>query len=140
MNTKQVRMASTSAVPPLVVTEARKRFGDVNALAGASIRVHPGELVGLLGPNGAGKTTLILAIAGRLRLDAGTIEVFGRPLAQADARPEIGVVPQELAVYPLLTARENLEVFGRLYGVPPSELRERVTWALQWADLADRSN
>ena len=124
---------------PLEVTGARKRFGTTDALAGASFSVHRGELLGLLGPNGAGKTTMIRAIAGRVALDAGTISVFGRTVGQRDARPEIGVVPQELAVYPLLTARENLEVFGALYGVDGAALRERVDWALEWSDLKDRS-
>lgn len=124
---------------PLEVTGARKRFGSTDALAGASFTVHRGELLGLLGPNGAGKTTMIRAIAGRVSLDAGTISVFGRTVGQRDPRPEIGVVPQELAVYPLLTARENLEVFGALYGVAGTTLRERVDWALEWSDLKDRA-
>ena len=89
-----------------------KRYGAVQALAGASFDVRAGELVGLLGPNGAGKTTMIKAIAGPRALDAGAVRLFGRTLARGDKRPELGVVPQELAVYPLLTARENLEVFG----------------------------
>jgi ABC-2 type transport system ATP-binding protein len=124
---------------PLAVQGARKRFGSTEALAGASFEVKRGELLGLLGPNGAGKTTMIRAIAGRVALDEGTISVFGRTLSQRDPRPDIGVVPQELAVYPLLTARENLEVFGALYGVAGAALRERVDWALEWSDLKDRS-
>ena len=125
--------------PPLAVVGAHKKFGTVEALAGASFELRAGELLGLLGPNGAGKTTAIKAIAGRLQLDAGTIRVFGRTLTVRDPRPEIGLVPQELAVYPLLTARENLEVFGTLYGVPRADLDQRVTWALEWSDLKDRS-
>jgi ABC-2 type transport system ATP-binding protein len=124
---------------PLTVTGARKHFGTTEALAGASLSVRRGELLGLLGPNGAGKTTMIRAIAGRVALDAGTVTVCGRTLGHRDPRPEIGVVPQELAVYPLLTARENLEVFGSLYGVARGALRERVDWALEWSDLKDRS-
>src|SRR6187399_1540750 len=89
---------------PLVVERADKRFGDIRALAGASFDVRRGELMGLLGPNGAGKTTLIKAIAGRVHLDAGTVRVFGRTLSHGDKRQEIGVVPQELAVYKLHTA------------------------------------
>src|SRR5262245_44399708 len=121
-------MATSGSERPLVVAGAVKRFGPVTALDGASLEVERGTLVGLLGPNGAGKTTLIKAIAGRLQLDAGTISVFGRTLKREDPRPEVGVVPQELAVYPLLTARENLEVFGRLYGVESRALAERVKW------------
>jgi ABC-2 type transport system ATP-binding protein len=129
----------TQREAPLVVEGAMKRYGDVQALAGASLDLEAGELVGLLGPNGAGKTTMINAIAGRLQLDAGTIRLFGRTLAREDKRPELGVVPQELALYPLLTARENLEAFGRLYGVASAELKDRVDWALEWSDLQDRA-
>ena len=124
---------------PLIVQGAEKRYGDVRALAGASFDVRKGELLGLLGPNGAGKTTIIKAIAGRLKLDAGTIQLFGRTMSREDPRPEIGVVPQELGIYALLSARENLEVFGRLYGVTGADLADRVTWALEWADLKDRA-
>jgi ABC-2 type transport system ATP-binding protein len=124
----------------LRVTDARKRFGAVDALAGASFEVRRGELIGLLGPNGAGKTTMIRAIAGRVALDAGEIRLFGRVMRAKDPRKEIGVVPQELAIYGLLTPRENLEVFGRLFGVERSALAARVDWALEWSDLKDRAN
>jgi ABC-2 type transport system ATP-binding protein len=124
---------------PIDVTDARKRFGAVEALAGASFQVRRGELVGLLGPNGAGKTTMIRASAGRVALDSGEVRVFGRVVGPRDPRPEIGVVPQELAIYGLLTARENLEVFAKLYGVKDTAIKERVDWALAWSDLTDRS-
>jgi ABC-2 type transport system ATP-binding protein len=131
--------ASSIGAPALRVSNAAKRFGDTHALADASLVVARGELLGLLGPNGAGKTTMIKAIAGRVALDTGTIEVFGRTLKRDDARPEIGVVPQELAIYKLLTARENLEGFGALNGVEGAALKQRVDWALEWSGLADRS-
>ena len=97
----------------LEVTGAAKAFGATKALAGASFSVDHGELVGLLGPNGAGKTTMIKAIAGRVELDAGSIRLFGREVKRKDPRPDLGVVPQELAVYKLLTARDQL-VFDAL--------------------------
>jgi ABC-2 type transport system ATP-binding protein len=121
------------------VERAEKRFGSVRALDSASFAVRRGELVGLLGPNGAGKTTMIKAIAGRVRLDTGSVHLFGRPVALRDPRPEVGVVPQETGVYPLMTARENLEVFGALNGVSGATLGERVSWALSWSDLTDRA-
>ncbi|MEX2273354.1 MAG: ABC transporter ATP-binding protein [Vicinamibacterales bacterium] len=124
---------------PLAVRGARKRFGAVQALDSATLELRPGELLGLLGPNGAGKTSLIRAIAGRLRLDEGTIEIGGQPVTPGVTRPELGIVPQELAVYPNLTARENLEVFGALYGVPRADLAARVTRALEHAALTDRA-
>jgi len=132
-------MTTDQHAVPLLVRDARKRFGDVEALAGASIEVRRGELVGLLGPNGAGKTTMIRAIAGRVALDSGSIQLFGRTVTARDPRREIGVVPQELAIYGLLTARENLEAFGVLYGVRGADLRVRVDWALEWSDLKDRA-
>lgn len=124
---------------PLRVSGARKRFGETVALDGASFEVHPGELLGLLGPNGAGKTTVIRAIAGRVALDAGEIAIAGQVVRVADPRPGIGIVPQELAIYPRLTARENLRAFGELYGVAAASLRERIEWALTWADLTERA-
>jgi ABC-2 type transport system ATP-binding protein len=123
----------------LAVKDAHKRFGEVVALDGVSLVLDAGELLGLLGPNGAGKTTLVRAIAGRVRLDGGTIEVLGSSV-DAPSTGALGVVPQEVAVYPLLTARENLEVFGRLHGVKGAALGEVVRWALEWTGLAGRSS
>ncbi len=123
----------------LTVRNARKRFGTVQALDSASFALREGELLGLLGPNGAGKTSLIRAIAGRLRLDDGSIDIGGQTLVPGSTHPDLGIVPQELAIYPNLTARENLEVFGRLYGVPPADLRARVDRALEHAALGDRA-
>ena len=131
--------SSSSSADALDVEQAQKRFGEVTALAGASFAVRRGEMLGLLGPNGAGKTTLIKAIAGRLALDAGTIRLFGRVMTRDDKRSDVGVVPQELAIYKLLTARENLEVFGKIYGVTGPKLGERVRWALALSGLEDRS-
>lgn len=113
----------------LTVSNACKHFGAAAALVGIDLRLGPGEWVGLLGPNGAGKTTLVRAIAGRVRLDEGRIAVAG----------ELGLVPQEIALYPSLTARENLEVFGRLHRLRGPRLRERVAWALEWTGLAERA-
>ena len=124
----------------LQVTDAKKKFGAVTALAGASLELRQGELLALLGPNGAGKTTLIRAIAARIQLDAGEIRLFGREVAWGRTPPELGIVPQEIALYPLLTARENLEIFGRLQGLSGSALNQNVRWALEVTALADRQN
>jgi ABC-2 type transport system ATP-binding protein len=131
-------MATPSEV--LTVTGARKRFGDVTALDGASLALREGELLALLGPNGAGKTTLIRAIARRVQLDAGEIRLFGTPLTGRKTPAELGIVPQEIAIYPALTARENLAAFGRLQGLAPREIPERVGWALKATALEDRAN
>ena len=86
----------------LEVRGACKRFGDVTALAGIDLVIEPGAWVGLLGPNGAGKTTLVRAVAGRVRLDAGSVTVAG-------GQRRLGLAPQENALYPFMSARENLE-------------------------------
>src|SRR5262245_14477691 len=126
----------------LRVTGACKRFGTTQALDGAEVTLERGQLLLLLGPNGAGKTTLIRAVAGRVRLDRGEVELLGQKLdgATGGARRALGVVPQEIALYPLLTARENLEVFGRFHGLGRADLAERVAWALDWTALADRAD
>jgi ABC-2 type transport system ATP-binding protein len=116
----------------LEVRDAWKSYGDVPALAGAALELREGELLGLLGPNGAGKTTLVRAAAGRVRLDRGSVELSG-------GRERLGLVPQEIAVYPLLTAAENLSAFGSLHGLTGGELKERVRWALDWTGLVERS-
>jgi ABC-2 type transport system ATP-binding protein len=131
---------TTFVGPPLIVRNAEKRFGAVHALAGASFELRRGELLGLLGPNGAGKTTMIKGIAGRTRLDSGEVVLLGRSLGPTDQRPDIGVVPQELALYKRLTARENLAAFGRLAGVSARAIRARVDWALAWSDLVERAD
>ena len=123
----------------LTVAGARKSFGGVKALDGATFDLRQGELLALLGPNGAGKTTLIRAIAGRLRLDGGEVRLFDRVLDGRTTPPELGIVPQEIAVYPMLTARENLEVFGALHGLSGAALSKQVDWALETIGLADRS-
>jgi ABC-2 type transport system ATP-binding protein len=128
----------------LTVRGAEKRYGGTRALAGVDLTLARGRWLGLLGPNGAGKTTLVRAIAGRVRLDAGRITLYGAELdANSDrareARRRLGVVPQELALYERLTAVENLTVFGQLHGVTGRTLRERVSWALAWSALADRA-
>ena len=130
----------TSPQDVLTVEGARKRFGGVTALDGATIALREGELLALLGPNGAGKTTLIRAISGRVQLDAGEIRLFGRPLAGRTTPPELGIVPQEIAVYPSLTARENLAAFGRLQGIAARDLRERIAWTLKATALEDRAD
>jgi ABC-2 type transport system ATP-binding protein len=123
----------------LTVTDARKKYGSVQALAGASLDLRKGELLALLGPNGAGKTTLIRAIAGRVRLDGGEIRVFDKAVQAGRTPEELGIVPQELAVYPLMTARENLDSFGRLQGLSGGDLTKQVDWALETTGLTDRA-
>jgi linearmycin/streptolysin S transport system ATP-binding protein len=125
--------------PPLEVTALVKRFGQVAAVDGISLTLRPGECFGLLGPNGAGKSTLIRSIVGRVIPDSGQAAVFGAPAASAAARAALGWVPQDLALYPRLTASENLLAFGSYYGLGGKALDEAVTRCLRWAALEDRS-
>lgn len=127
----------------LIVEDAHKSYGETPALRGLSLELRAGEWLALLGPNGAGKTTLIRTIAGRLRLDRGAIWLLGQPLSGGRAdrriRAQLGVVPQEIALYPTLTAAENLRAFGALAGLKEPALNERVEQALLWTGLGDRA-
>jgi ABC-2 type transport system ATP-binding protein len=124
---------------PLKVDGLVKRFGAVTAVDGISLELRPGECLGLLGPNGAGKSTLIRAIVGRVVPNSGHIAVFGSPAGSPAARAALGWVPQELAVYPRLTARENLRSFGSYYGLSGKPLNAAIAWCLNWAALEDRA-
>jgi ABC-2 type transport system ATP-binding protein len=125
----------------LEATGLRKSFGDLVAVNGVDVRIAPGETYGLLGPNGAGKTTTISMIAGLLERDAGLVTVDGQELTTRSVRAKaaIGLVPQELAIYPDLTGRENLEFFGRLYGLTGDTLSTRVAEVLDVIGLTDRA-
>ena len=110
-----------------------RRFGGRTAVAGVSFEIAEGESYGLLGPNGAGKTTTISMICGLLHPDSGEIEVFGERMEPAvvAAKRHLGYVPQDIALYPDLTGRENLRFFGRLYGLAGKELESRIGEALE---------
>ena len=127
------------SAPILEVLRLHKRYGDAVALDEVSFTVDEGELFGLLGPNGAGKTTLLSIIAGLLAPTSGAVHLLGRPLDRATRRL-IGIVPQELAIYGELSARENLSFFGELYGLKGPELRRRVDEVLAAVGLEDRAD
>jgi len=124
---------------PLQIEAVVKRFGQVTAVAGITLELRSGECLGLLGPNGAGKSTLIRSIVGRVVPDAGQIAVFGSAANSAASRAALGWVPQELALYPRLTCRENLESFGRYHGLAGTGLQQAVAWCLDWSSLQDRA-
>ena len=130
-------MSSSNPIP-LRIEELVKRFGGVTAVDGISLELKPGECFGLLGPNGAGKSTLIRSIVGRVRPNSGRILIFGETAESAAARAALGWVPQELAIYPRLTCRENLDSFGRYHGLKGDGLQQAISWCLEWAALADR--
>src|SRR5499433_1857170 len=124
----------------LRVEGLRKWYGAKEAVAGVSFAVREGEVFGLLGPNGAGKTTTIAMLATQRRPSAGEATLFGHRLSTevTIVRRLIGLVPQDLAVYPMLTARENLRFFGRIYGVKGAELEGRIAELLEFVGLAGR--
>ena len=120
----------------------RKSYGRTEALAGVSLAVEAGELFGLLGPNGAGKTTLLAILAGLSDPGSGEVKVFGQPFGPATriARHHVGLATQDLAIYPELTARENLGFFGRLYGLRGADLDSRIVEMLEMVELQDRAD
>jgi len=128
--------------PILIAQDLHKSYGDVKAVDGISLQVARGEVFGLLGPNGAGKTTAISMMTGLFPPDSGSIIVDGLDL-QTDTnavKAKLGLVPQELALYPTLTARDNLSFFGRIYGLRGKELKERVQSMLKMVQLAERAD
>jgi heme ABC exporter ATP-binding subunit CcmA len=124
----------------LAVTDVWRRFGRRAALRGVSFRLRAGEVVGLLGPNGAGKSTLLSVLATLVRPTSGRVTYGVLDAATDDAaiRREIGFLGHELGVYPELTARENLQFFGTLCGVP--DVTGAAARALARAGLAGRAD
>lgn len=123
----------------LETSNLHKSFGAIRAVDGVSFAIQRGEAFGLLGPNGAGKTTTIGMMVGLLQPDSGEVTFAdGMHSMTPKARRRIGIAPQALSLYEDLTAAENLAFFGRLYGLPPKKLRERIDWAIEFAGLNDR--
>lgn len=119
-----------------------KRFDDRVAVNEVSFHISERETYGLLGPNGAGKTTAISMICGLLSRDGGSVTIGGEAMEVGAVNPRkwIGYVPQDLAIYPDLTARENLAFFGRLYGLDKAALGKRVDAMLELTELTERAD
>lgn len=119
-----------------------KRYGEAVAVDALSLRASPGEITGLLGPNGAGKSSTIACVSGLRAPDAGRVRVLGHDVLRERRRAleQLGVVPQELALYDELSARENLEYWGAAYGLRGRVLRERAAAVLEQLGLADRAD
>jgi ABC-2 type transport system ATP-binding protein len=130
----------SEATLPLEVRDLSKSFGDHRALDGVSLDLRAGEILGLLGPNGAGKTTLVRAVMGRVRPDSGSLRVFGLSASDPGASSLLGWVPQEIALYGLLSPRQNLTTFGRYQGLSGDLLAAAVRRNLEWTGLADRAD
>lgn len=116
--------------PVLSVDALSVNYGARRVLKGLDLTIDPGEIFGLLGPNGAGKTTLIRTICDRIQPASGKILIEGRDHSQRQALRKIGLVPQEIALYPHLTARENLMVFARLAGLSHAQALDALDYAI----------
>jgi ABC-2 type transport system ATP-binding protein len=126
----------------LEADHVRKSYGALVAVEDVSFTVGSGEVIGLLGPNGAGKSTTVGMIAGLLQPEAGEVRVNGRAL-QGDTDPAkatIGLVPQDLALFEELSARENLRLFGALYGLVGARLDAAIASGLQFVGLSERAH
>lgn len=123
------------------IEELVKKFGDNVAVDNISLEIEEGEIFGLLGPNGAGKSTLINIICGLLSKDRGKVEILGRDIKKDPfyAKKNIGIVPQDIAIYDDLTAYENIKFFAGLYGLNGSLLKDRVEEALEFVGLSDKA-
>ena len=119
----------------------RKRYGPREVVAGVSLQVRAGEILGLLGPNGAGKSTTIAMVCGLTPADAGEVRIAGTALARDEAgcKRRIGLVTQDLALFDDLGARRQLQVFGALYGLHGALLQQRCDAVLAAVGLADRA-
>jgi len=124
------------------VQNLHKSFGDIKAVQGVSFNVNQGEIFSLLGPNGAGKTTTISMLCCLLRPDEGDALIMGHSIRKDPNRVKavLGVVPQDIALYEDLTARENLTFWGKMYGLRGSTLKARVIEVLEIIGLSDRAN
>jgi ABC-2 type transport system ATP-binding protein len=131
----------SAAGPAIEVRGLVRRFGARTAVDGLDLELQRGQALGLLGPNGAGKTTTIRILSTLTAPSAGSVRVLGLdPQREAAAlRARIGVVPQELALYDALRARENLAFYGRMHGLAGAQLEQRVEWALELAGLRERA-
>jgi len=125
----------------IVIEHLTKKYEDVTALVDLTLEVEKGELFGLLGPNGAGKTTTIDILCGLAKPTSGTASVCGHDTLRETAKVKelIGVCPQETALYPYLTGRENVELFGNLHTMQKAKLKERCNMLLTKMGLTEDS-
>lgn len=126
----------------LVKTYKNAQQGEVQAVKGIDLQINKGEIFSLLGPNGAGKTTTISMISGLIEPTRGDAFIGGYSITRQplQAKRLLGVVPQEIALYPTLSARQNLEFFGRMYGLGGKDLARRIDTMLDFVELSDRQS
>ncbi|MBI9107569.1 MAG: ABC transporter ATP-binding protein [Spirochaetales bacterium] len=119
-----------------------RKFGDIAAVDNMNLTIREGEIYGLLGPNGAGKSTLINILSGLLKMNSGKVELMGMDIRKGhnNLKKKIGVVPQDIAIYEDLTARENVNFFSGLYGCRGTELKQNVIEALAFVGLIENAD
>lgn len=117
-----------------------KEFDGFKALNNLSFSVDEGGLYGLIGPNGAGKSTAIRIMTGLIKATKGEVDVLGFTPQDAEVRPLVGYMPQEMALYQDLTVRENLEFFGKLYSISKNDLKKRIADLLDFVELSKWDN
>jgi len=124
----------------VVLDQVSKSFGDVTAVDKVSLKIMEGEIFGLLGPNGAGKSTTINMMTGLLTVEKGRIRILGKDIQKnkKEAKANIGIVPQDIAIYEDLTSLENVKFFAGLYGLKGRELEDAALEALEFTGLSDR--
>lgn len=125
------------------VKNITKKYQNVKAVNDMSFEIREGEILGILGPNGAGKSTLISLILGIISADSGEIKYKGEKLNtrnMKEYKKRVGFVPQDLAYFPELTAKDNVTFWGRIYGIKGDELKTAVERALRFAGILDRQN
>lgn len=122
------------------IRELTKKFGDFTAVDNVDLTIKEGEIYGLLGPNGAGKSTIINMICGLISVSKGSIEILGKDNQKNSSytKKNIGVVPQDIAVYEDLTCIENVKFFASLYGIRGEELKKKAEEALEFVGLSDK--
>jgi ABC-2 type transport system ATP-binding protein len=135
-------MAVMVETQDLAKTFGNGKRGEVRAVKGINLQIEQGEIFSLLGPNGAGKTTTISMISGLTKPTRGDATIGGYSITRQplEAKRLLGVVPQEIALYPSLSARANLEFFGRMYGLGGKELARRVDAMLDFVELTERQH
>jgi len=126
--------------PAIISHGLVRQFGDFTAVNNIDFEVHRGEIFGFLGPNGSGKTTTIRMMLGLLQPTKGSVEVLGVPMSENPAaiRPRVGYMSQQFSLYNDLTVLQNLQFYGKAYGLKNSDLADRIRYAVQLSDLEGR--
>ena len=131
---------TAASTPAIQADRLQKRYGRVEALAGLTMTVEPGEVFGFLGPNGAGKTTTVKLLLGLTRPSGGSAALLGQPIGDLETRRRVGYLPELFRYQPWLRAREVLDLHADLIGFPRRERRTAIGDALELVGLADRAN